>query len=374
VNIERTLDYYARIGDTTTVDTAIRALCQLTKISGGDEQATGPQQERATELIEKLRNTSMTFTPVLDDMLTATELADLSDSLRSNVAGNDFAEALKQLEHAYMVCGERKLVNSDCVEQHNNRADRYIRYENSGRFAGLYRTDGTVVRIFDRDNYYSNMTAMGCAFIEDVDGRQLVVAASSWCALSIYDAADGSLVAGPFGDGDPFIGRIVTDSTRRVVAYDAWVWHPVSFLRVVTVDKLLAGDLGVSVAAAIEYLFDRPMCFMSVGNQTVLASLGADIDVETHRTLRQQAEERSIDNDDDDGDDDFGPDALLAVELFAVDGEQIATIPVLDEHGNNLYVYSGELAAMRLEADGDQLTVTVDGVVRHTISVAHSTR
>jgi hypothetical protein len=156
-----------------------------------------------------------------------------------------------------------------------------------GRFAGVvrdYGRHGVVVDVgsgkpvvaLDRGAYHPETTPFPIAFI-GTGTATVVVAATDWNRLDVFDAATGRLLTGRETDWakdaerpehylDYFHGGLSVSPSGARLLDDGWVWHPVGVPKVIDVHAWLSGDTFAAEhgddLTYRDYAWDQPVAWL----------------------------------------------------------------------------------------------------------------
>ncbi len=147
---------------------------------------------------------------------------------------------------------------------------------------------GAVTRRIERGDYYPEHCRFPLAFFADSSGRPLMVAATDWNILDIFDPSDGRILTTRTLEaqgGNPerqaldyFHASLSVSPDGRWIADYGWVWHPFGDIRTWNLLDWLESNpwesesgpsLGSTAIRA--YYWDGPLCWV---NETTLAIWG----------------------------------------------------------------------------------------------------
>jgi hypothetical protein len=102
---------------------------------------------------------------------------------------------------------------------------------------------GAVVLWLDRRDYHARTTPFPVAFTS----TGVVIAATAWNRLDMFDAATGRLLTERATDTpehslDYFHGGLTVSPSGRWLVDDGWVWAPIGVRKVIDLEAWLAGD------------------------------------------------------------------------------------------------------------------------------------
>lgn len=345
----RTVNFVAGLAAAQSPTQLCERVADLAQVRAG----TPALQHEADEALEHLMTLERVPDTAMVEALSAEELVEFSNSFDAAFTAADFEAAATITVETLAVCAQRILAGSSGVETVDDRGGKHrLRFQSRGRFAALYTRDDELVATFDRGTYFSTQTAMPATFVVTDEGSELAAVAVDWDKLAVYDPPTGELVAGPFGHGDPFIGRAKTDLSGRYLAFDAWVWHPLSMIGVVAVDDLLTGVVPVLAGSDVDYLFDRPFCWVQRPDMTpVVAALGSVSSYDDLAAANKAAGVGVV------------VDAMLAVEFIDVTGTTVAVVNV----GDAPWVGVDEFERWSITAVSGAAVVACDGVEVATV-------
>ncbi|UOZ02414.1 hypothetical protein [Amycolatopsis sp. WQ 127309] len=184
-----------------------------------------------------------------------------------------------------------------------------------GRFAAVvtdYGSHGAVVDLasgavtlaLDRQDYHADTTRFPVAFLDGGTGP-LVVAATDWNRLDVFDAATGRLLTdrvttreeNPEHYLDYFFGALRPSPSGRVLLVDGWAWHPVGVPLAIDCEAWLAGERHAPehgrMLADRGYCWNRPMAWVDE-NTVALQGIGEDEPMLDGVELRDAGADRRI--------------------------------------------------------------------------------
>ncbi|MFJ9778440.1 hypothetical protein ACIRSS_02590 [Amycolatopsis sp. NPDC101161] len=145
---------------------------------------------------------------------------------------------------------------------------------------------GVVTLALDRQDYHTETTRFPVAFVNAGTGP-LVVTATDWNRLDVFDAATGRLLTdrvttreeNPEHYFDYFFGALLPSPSGRSLLVDGWAWHPVGIPLALDFQAWLAGDRHAPehgrMLADRGYSWNTPMAW--IGEDTVaLQGIGDD--------------------------------------------------------------------------------------------------
>ncbi|MCW1886827.1 hypothetical protein OKA04_18955 [Luteolibacter flavescens] len=176
-----------------------------------------------------------------------------------------------------------------------------VRVSPDGGFVAIFESHGRMGRVFDlrtqacttsldRGNYRPETSHFPITFFRSpIDGRTLLVSATAWCRLDIFDPSNGEVLttrefekttggkARPHGL-DYFHGGLSISPDNRWIADGGWAWHPAGIIRTWSIERWLGenpweSEDGASVRnlAQRDYFWDGPSCWI---DRTTLAVWG----------------------------------------------------------------------------------------------------